>query len=149
MREGGLHVTVVGHEAGVAGLPAVKALMALEHQLPTDGQGKSKTLEHFANIIYHMSRLFYLDRLGEFSDGARDGIPHSTVTLDVEFMAQIVVRLKLSSLAIRPRGARQECVAQRPDMEVRVSANHSGRIYRPLNVLLQTDWLLKGEGAYI
>ena len=33
MREGGLHVTVVGHEAGVAGLPAVKALMALEHQL--------------------------------------------------------------------------------------------------------------------
>ena len=96
-----------------------------------------------------MSRLFYLDRLGETTDGAQDGIPHFTVTLDVGIMAQTLVPLKLSSLAIRPRGARQECVAQRPDMEVRVSANYSGRIYRPLNVLLQTDWLLKGEGAYI
>ena len=51
MREGGLHVTVVGHQTGVAGLPAVKALVALEHQLPTDGQGNSKRLGHFANII--------------------------------------------------------------------------------------------------
>ena len=30
---GGLHVTVVGHQAGIAGLPAVEALAALENQL--------------------------------------------------------------------------------------------------------------------
>ena len=29
----GLHVTVVAHQAGVAGLPAVKALALLENQL--------------------------------------------------------------------------------------------------------------------
>ena len=107
---------------------------------------KPKDLGHFANIVYHISRLFYLDRLGEITNGTQDGIPNFLVTLDVEIMAQTLVRLKLSSLAVRPRGARQECVAQRPDMQVRVSANHSGRISRPLDVLLQTDWLLKGGG---
>ena len=30
---GGIHVTVVGHQAGVAGLPAVEALAVLENQL--------------------------------------------------------------------------------------------------------------------
>ena len=86
----------------------------------------------------------YLGRLGEVRDGVKDGISHFLIILDIEVTAKTIV-LKLSSLTNCPRSALQKCVAQCLDIKILVLADCLCRMSRPLNVLLQIDWLLADD----
>ena len=138
---GGIHVTVVGHQAGVAGLPAVEALAVLENQL----HGAPQMAEGiYGFVIGYACVCTYLDRLGGGREGVKDGILHFLISLDIEITSKYIV-LKLSSLTICPCRASQKRVAQCLDIKILVSADSLCRMSRPLNVLLQIDWLLADD----